>query len=239
MIPWRCATNSASAVLLCVAMLFEGGAAQAQLYEKTIIHTGDSVSKYYSYLFPSFKTAVVKMRDGRSSVYPINFNMLLCDMQFINRKQDTLEITNPEEIDSIVLDSCSFIYDYKQGYLQILVTSNAASLAVLRQSTFDPIEMGAMGTPRHSGGIEMWNSISSRQGTLPLQVNSEIYAYRNTRFLLIYKSGETENAGKSAFIRIYDGDKRSFDQFVKNNRIDFNKPGDLVELFDFCMQSKK
>ena len=231
--------KSTPGVLLLLALQLWGVNAHAQVYEKTIIPAGDSISKHYSYLFPSFKTAVVKMRDGKSSVYPINFNMLLCDMQFINRKQDTLEITNPEEIDSILLDSSSFIYDYKQGYLQILASSDAASLAVLRQSSFEPVEMGAMGTPRHSGGIEMWNSISSRQGTLPLLVNSEIYEYRNTRLLLIYKSGETENAGKSAFVRLYDGDKRSFDAFVKKNRIDFNRPEDLVELLNFCTPSKK
>lgn len=231
--------KTTSAFLLCITLLLGGVTSHAQLYEKTIIPPGDSISKYYSYLFPSFETAVVKMRDGKSFEYQINFNMLLCDMQFINRKQDTLAITNPEEIDSVILDSCSFIYDYKQGYLQILAMSDASSLAVLRQSTFEPVQVGAMGAQRRSGGIEMYNSISNRQGTIPLQVNSEIYAYRNTKFLLIHKNGETENAGRSAFIRIYDGDKRILDQFVKKNRIDFNKPEDLVELFRFCTQSKK
>ena len=41
-------------------------------------------------------------------------------MQFINPKGDTLVITNPADIDSILLDSCSFIYDYRKGYFQIL-----------------------------------------------------------------------------------------------------------------------
>jgi hypothetical protein len=226
------------AALILAAILLPRLPARAQVYERTIIHAGDSVSKYYTYLFPSFGDATVKLRDGRSLIYKMNFNLLLCDMQFINAKGDSLAISNPVEIDSILLDSCLFVYVYKRGYFQLLAVTDAVSLAVFRQCTFEPVQIGGMGTPRHSGGIEMFNSITSRQGTMPLLLNEDIFALKNTSFLFFYKGGGTENAGKAAFLRIFAGDKKSFDQFVKSNKIDYNKPGDLVKLFHFCTQSK-
>ena len=229
----------APAAFLFAALLLQGVIAGAQQEDKTIIHAGDSLSKFYTYLFPSFGDATVKMRDGRSVTYQMNFNTLLCDMQFINRKGDSLVITNPADIDSILLDSCSFIYDYKKGYFQILAVCGAVSLAVHRQTTFDPVPFGAMGAKSQVGGVEMINSVSNRQGTVPLTLNEDIYVLKRTSFLLYYKGGGIENAGKADFMRIYNGDKKSFDQFVKTNQIDFNKPDDLEKLFKFCTQSKK
>jgi hypothetical protein len=226
------------AVLFFAALVLQGFAARSQLYEKTIVHAGDSISKHYSYLFPFFQDATVKFRDGRSFVYKINFNTVLCDMQFINPKGDTLVITNAELIDSILVDSCSFIYDYQKGYFQILAVSDAAKLVVHRQSTFDPVQIGGMGEERSSGGVEMINSVSGRQGTFPLVLSQDIYVLKKTSYLVVYKNGEMENAGKAAFMKIYGGDKKSFDQFVKANKIDFNKQGDLEKLFHSCTQSK-
>ena len=199
---------------------------------------GDSISHHYSYLFPSFKEATVKFRDGRHFTYKMNFNTLLCDMQFINAKGDTLAITNGELIDSIQLDSSYFIFDYKKGYFQIIAVSDAARLAIYRRSTFQPVQKGGMGESKQSGGVEMINAIGSRQGTTPLVLNQDIYVVRKTTYFLIYKSGEMENAGKAAFMKIYDGDEKSFEQYVKANKINFNEQGDLEKIFHFCTQNK-
>jgi hypothetical protein len=230
--------KNAWAVLIFSALVLHGIDARSQVYEKTIVHAGDSISHHYSYLLPFFQDATIKFRDGRSFVYKINFNTVLCDMQFINPKGDTLVISNAELIDSILVDSCSFIYNYQKGYFQILAVSDAATLAVHRQSTFEPVEIGGMGESRSSGGVEMINSFSGRQGTLPLVLNRDIYVLKKTSYWVVYKNGEMENAGKAAFMKIYGGDKKSFDQFVKANKIDFNKQGDLEKLFHFCTQSK-
>ncbi len=237
MIQVRREMKYAPAALLFAALLLQGVTTSAQIFEKTVIHSGDSLSKHFTYLFPSFGDGRVKMRDGRSVVYKMNFNLLLCDMEFIDAKGDSLVIDNPVEIDSILLDSCSFIYVYKKGYFQILAVSGDVSLAVSRVGAFEPVPFGGKGEKMSTGGVEMYNSIATRQGMMPLLFNQDIYALRTTSFLILYMGGQTENAKKSAFMRIYHGDKKTFDQFVKTNTIDFNKQGDLEKLFHFCTQS--
>lgn len=225
-------------VFFFVVLLLQGLTVCAQKTDKMILHAGDSLSKYYRYLFPSFGDAVVKMRDGRSVVYKMNFNLLLCDMQFINRRGDTVVITNPADVDSIRLDSCSFIYDYQKGYFQILAVSDPVCLAIHRHVTFEPVPKGAYGSNSSTGGVEMLNSVSNRGGTIPLVLNEDIYVLESTSFFLYYKGGGLEKAGKAAFMRIYNGGKASLDQFIKTKKIDFNKQGDLEDLFHFCTQSK-
>lgn len=227
------------AVLYFAALVMQGVRVHAQEYNKLIIHAGDSISHHYSYLFPDFQNAAVEFRDGRSFTYKMNFNLVLCDMQFINKKGDTLAITNGEDIDSIGMDSSSWVYDYQKGYFQIVAAAGPWKLAVYRRTTFEPVQNGGMGESRQSGGVEMINAVSGRQGTLPLVLNQDIFVVRKTSYWLIYyKIGDMESAGKTAFMKLYGGDKKSFDQFVKANKINFNVQGDLEKLFQFCIQSK-
>jgi hypothetical protein len=228
----------APAAFLFAAFLLQGVTASAQIREKTIIHSGDSLSNYFTFLFPSFRDAKVKMHDGRSVVYKMNFNLLLCDMEFIDAKGDSLVIDNPAEIDSILLDSCLFIYVDKKGYFQSLSVSGDVSLAVSRVAAFEPVPFGGKGAKMPSGGVVRYNSLYNRGGSMPLFFNQDIYALRTTSFLIFYMGGQTEDAGKAAFMRIYHGDKGTFDEFVKTNKINFNKQGDLEKLFHFCTQAK-
>ena len=224
---------------LFLLLLLDSVTIHAQtINDKLIIHAGDSLSKHVSWLFPSFRDATVKFRDGRSVVYKMNFNLLLADMQFIGQRGDTMVITNPVDIDSIRLDSCSFIYNHHEGYFQILLAADRVSLAIHRRTTIQPVPIGGEGSNGSSGGVEMINAISNRQGAMPLVLNENMYVWENTSFVLYYKDEMSENAGKAAFLKLYNGDRKSFDQFVKTNKIDFNKQGDLEKLFHFCTSSK-
>jgi hypothetical protein len=221
-----------------VALVLQGAAAYAQVSEKTVIPAGDSISNHYRYLFPSFKEAKVKFRDGRSFTYKMDFNMLLCVMQYINTKGDTLEITNAELIDSIRMDSCAFTYDNQKGYFQIIAVSDAASLAVNRRCTFQFVQKGAMDKSEQSSQVQMITDVNGRQGSIPLVSDQDTYVVRTTTYLLVLKSGEMMNAGKTPFMKIYNGDKKTVEQYIKANKINFNQQDDLEKLFDFCTQTK-
>jgi len=220
------------------ALVLPGLAAHSQVSEKTVISAGDSISNHYSYLFPSYKEAKVKFRDGRSFTYKMDFNMLLCVMQYINTKGDTLQITNGELIDSIRMDSCAFTYDNQKGYFQIIAVSDAASLAINRTASFQFVQKGAMDKSDQSSQVQMITDVNSRQGSIPLVSAQDTYVVRTTTYLLILKTGEMVTAGKNAFIRLYNGDKKTVEQYIKENKINFNQQADLEKVFNFCTQSK-
>lgn len=237
MIKLRHRRKNLSAVLCFTLLILQGVTAHSQEYDKLIIHSGDSISRHYTWLFPSFENATVKFRDGRIFVYEMNFNTMLCDMQYIGRNGDTLAITNAELVDSIRFDSSSFIYDYKKGYFQIVAGSGAVSFAIYRRTSFEPVQAGGMGEARQSGGVEVIDAINTRQGMLPPVLNQDMYALKKTAYYLISKNGDFENAGKGAFLKIYHGDRKSFERYVRQNKIDFNDQADLEKLFHFCVQS--
>ena len=93
---------------LIAVICFFGFRGSAQVYERTVIHSNDNLSGLFRFRFPSFQDATVLLKNGGSLKTKMNFNLLLCNMQFIDPKGDTLEITQPQEIDSVRFDHSTF-----------------------------------------------------------------------------------------------------------------------------------
>ncbi len=109
---------------------------KAQTYDKMIIHNNDNLANYFTYRFPSFEEASVLFKNGGTLKNKMNFNTLLCTMQFIDPKGDTLEISKPGEIDSILFNDCTFFF--RKGYFEILGTYDSVKLIVSRKAILAP-----------------------------------------------------------------------------------------------------
>src|SRR6185312_13582729 len=156
---------------------------RAQMYDRKTVHVGESLSDVSYYLFPSFRDATVKFKKGGELVSKLNFNLLICQMQFIDQKRDTLNLAKPDDIEQINFDSTSFFY--KEGYYQVIEKSNEAALAVLRKANYEPIKIGALGLRNHSGtGTEEQGSFVNKAGIKELTLNEDVDITRQTTFFL-------------------------------------------------------
>ncbi len=208
----------------------------AQDYDRVTIHMGEDLTSYYSFRFPTFQNASVVFKTGKSSVSKLNFNMLLCKMDFIDANGDTLEISNPNDVDHIQFDSCSFIYN--KDYFEVVSTFDSVKLLVLRKVSFEAIKIGAMGTAAHGVSVDSYNALVTQIGLKQLQANEDLYAKKKTTYLLADKNGGMVVASRSAFLKIFDRDKKNIENFLKSNKINFNRQSDLERLFQFCARPK-
>jgi hypothetical protein len=207
---------------------------QAQVYDKKTVHAGESLSEVSYYLFPSFTDASVKFKSGGELISKLNFNLLICKMQFIDPKGDTLNIAKPEDLDAIEFDSTSFFY--KDGYYQVLAKNDVAALTVLRKVTYEPIKIGALGLRNHSGtGTEEEASFVHKSGNKQLTLSEDIDITKETTFFLITRNGEIIKAKRSGFLKLFSKNTQPIQTYVKENKPDFNKENDLKKLFDFCI----
>jgi len=221
--------------ILSTVIFFHSFSAWAQVYDRKIIHAGDNISDYFTYRFPSFEEATILFKNGGSLMYKMNFNMLLCNMQFINPKGDSLEISKPEDIDSIRLNNCTFFF--RNGYFEIIAAFDSVKLVVSRKASFEPVKIGAMGLPSHSASIEDYSSYSNndtREKPIQLHVNQDLNAYEKTEYFLISNEGDFIKATKTNFLEIFSDSKKSIEKFLRLNKINFNKQDDLEKLFHFC-----
>jgi hypothetical protein len=219
--------------ILSVIIFFQSFSTSSQQYDRKIIRAGESLSDYFTYRFPSFEEATILFKNGGTSRYKMNFNMLLYSMQFINPKGDTLEISNPESIDSIRLNNCTFFF--RDNYFEIIAAVDSVKLVILRKASFEPVLLGAMDRPERTASIE---GIAGNDSRLPmpmnLRFNQDTYVYEKIDYFLITGKGEFIKATKPNFLEIFNDDKKNIENFLKSNRTNFNKQNDVEKLFRFC-----
>lgn len=220
--------------LIAISIASVPSVIKAQVYEKTTVHAGANLSEASYYLFPSFTDATVKLKKGEL-ISKMNFNLLICQMQFINEHGDTLNIARPADIDTIALDSSLFFYK-DEGYYEIFAAADFVKLAVVRKVSYEALKNGAFGLASHSGaGIESYTSFISQSGEKQLVLNEDVNILKETTYFLIDSNGEKLKANKSNFLKLFSKDKQLIEAYLKQSKFNFDKQSDLKKLFHFCI----
>lgn len=216
--------------LLIVTLL---SSTNAQVYEKKTVHSGESISAISYYLFPSFEDAAVKLKNGGTLLSKMNFNLLICQIQFINEHGDTLNIAKPADIETITFDSSLFFYN--EGYYQICSPNDAVKFAVLRQVSYVPVKIDALGLKDRTGtGVESSTSFFTKSELKDLLMDEDVDINKKTSYFLTTDNKEMIKATKSAFIKLFSENRDRIQTYLKESKTDFNKEGDLKKLYNFC-----
>jgi hypothetical protein len=112
--------------LIFVILITLGLTALGQDNQKSIVIEGqtilnDVLSFDSQYLFPSFIEGTLLYTDNSRSVGEFNYNLLVDEMHFINKKKTVLAISNLENISGIILGTRVFLYLPPYGFMEQLV----------------------------------------------------------------------------------------------------------------------
>lgn len=142
-------------------------------------------------------------------------------MQFIGTANDTLSIAKPGETNSILLNNAVFFFN--KGYYEIITSAGNVKLAVLRKVNYEPIKIGALGVPSHSGtGIQSYSSLVTTVGQRQLVVNEDIEITKETAYFLINcNNTEMIKANKSGFLKLFPHSNQPLQTYFRQNKIDF------------------
>lgn len=216
--------------ILPAALLLQGLCMNAQ--GLITVHSGEELSKYYTYLYPSFEETLVKQKNGTLSKARMNFNIFLAQMQFIDTNGDTLTLAKLADIDSIQLGGHVFYYD--RGYFEILAVSGGSKLIVLRKINVDVITTGALGIRSHTVSAGNYDRHVTAVGVNKLVVNEDLSIQEEAIYSLVNKNGESYNASKSGFLKMFAANRKDVEDFIKKNKTNFSNEEDLRKLFAFC-----
>ncbi|MGH2648572.1 MAG: hypothetical protein ACRDE8_13430, partial [Ginsengibacter sp.] len=118
----------------------------------------------------------------------------------------------------------------------ILTAADSVSLAVLRKVSYQPVKIGALGLPNHTGtGVESDTSLFVSSGEKKLSINEDVDVIKVTSYFLITPNGEMVKANKSGFLKLFSKNSQRIKIFVKETKPSFNKETDLKKLFGFCV----
>jgi len=186
------------------------------------------------YHYPQFTKGVVFFKSGTKATAKINYTRLFDQMLFIDGKGDTLALAEEQTIKFIAVDSDTFYYD--EGYVRIIADNDFVKLAEKQVWVVADIRKpGPHNTSTSTIGVTSVRTF--RQGNdavrNPLTLDEDIVLRKETHYYFGDEYNHFARAGKKGLFELFNKKQRSIENYLKENKVDFNKKEDMEKLYQF------
>ena len=223
-------------VLILLAALASYAGLQAQKTTAVTIKAGNKISDHLPsseiYAFPQFTSGNVFFKDGTKAEARLNYNYLVDEMHFIDRKGDTLALDNENTIKHIAIGTDTFYYN--QGYFRLIRQNKEAILAFKQVWALGDIKKsGAFNMPSSSGAITTISSFVGRGGNYNLALMEDMDLKKLEYFILGDQYNHFSAAGKKNLLLLFPMKQQAIKSYLQESKVDFNNKEDLVKLVQF------
>lgn len=183
-----------------------------------------------TYKYPNFIQSSIYFKKGEKALAKVNYNYILGGMQYINEHKDTLLLDNVDDLNYIAIATDTFFYD--NGYLEWMASSpnnklaRRVSLTILGAQT-----VGAFGSTNNTAKVEGIGTLY----TTGLDVNEDMKFKKSVSYFIRGAKGDFMPASKGNFEDVFPNVDIS--SYVKENKLNLKKEGDVVDLFLYANSS--
>lgn len=191
------------------------------------------------YYYPEFTNGKVFFRDGSKAVGKMNYSRLVDQMLFIDHKGDTLALANEKTIKFIAVARDTFYFD--EGYIRLVTDYGVVKLA--EKQIWVVADTRKIGTHNRSTSTVAVTSLSSyadettgRAKSYDLLINEDMVIRRETHYYFGDEYNHFIRAGKKKLLLLFPKDELSIENYLKENKVNFDKKDDLEKLAQFLGQ---
>ena len=191
------------------------------------------------FYYPQFTSGKVFFRDGRKAMAKMNFTRLYDEILFINPKGDTLAVADEKTIKFIIVDQDTFYYD--EGYVRIIVDYGDVKLA--EKQIWVVADTRKIGTHNKSTSTVAITPLSNysddgiaRAKSYDLLINEDMVIRKETQYYFGDKNNHFVRAGKKKLLLLFPKEQLSLENYLKENKVNFDKKDDLKKLAQFLGQ---
>ena len=190
------------------------------------------------YHYPQFTDGNVVLRDGKVIGVKMNYSRLFDQMLFINHKGDTLALDDEKNIKFIAIDQDTFYYD--GGYMRIIIDNDFVKLAEKKVWVVaDVRKIGTHNTPKNTVAITSlthYTDGTDAAKSRDLMLNEDILLRRETQYYVGNAYNHFVRAGKKRLQQLFPKEELNIENYLKTNKINFDKKDDLEKLVRFLTQ---
>ena len=230
------------APLLLLIILTGYSNLSAQDSTLVIIKAGNRVKDVLTptdiYHYPQFTDGNVVFRDGTRIDAKMNYTRLFDQMLFIGEKGDTLALAEEKITKFIAIGQDTFYYD--KGYVRIIIDNDFVKLA--EKQTWVVADVRKIGTHNRPTTTVAITSLSTySNGTdaaksKDLLLNEDIVLRKETQYYFGNVNNHFVLAGKKRLQQLFPKEEMSIENYLKENKINFDKKDDLIKLAQFLTQ---
>jgi len=187
------------------------------------------------YQYSEFKAGKVFFKDGSKAAAKMNYSRLFDQILFIDPKSDTLALADEKTIKFLTIDKDTFYYD--NGYMRIIGDKGAVKL--LEKQTWVVADVRKIGTFNRQTTTVAVHSLSDYTNgsdaakSKDLILNEDIILRRETQYFFGDDYYHFARAGKKGLFQLYGKDQRAIENYLNENKINFDKREDIDKLVDF------
>jgi len=195
--------------------------------------TTQSIPDSIKFLYPHFATGFVHFKDGKISRAPLNYNLLVEEIQFISTDMDTLSIADEATIKLITINNDSFYYD--KAYLQTVTGNSSIKLAKKESLKIADVQkMNVFNQPSSTASTNTVTHVYRAVGpSVELNARANIVLVKQTSYYIGDKYNHFRPATKRNVLKMFSGKQPEIENFLNKNKITFNKEDDLMKLVNF------
>jgi hypothetical protein len=183
------------------------------------------------YLYQNFKPGLVVLKDGQRFYKPLNYNRVRENIDFINEKNDTLELADPTTVSTVVIDDDVFFFT--PACVRSLNKGKARFFISEKIKVGDVQKVGAMGQPSAGTSIDTYQRIDSYQQSYDLNLNEKIILSKTTKYFVEAGENSFIPATKKNVLKTFQKDEAQIKEFIKSKNTNFENVNDLVELGNY------
>jgi hypothetical protein len=206
-------------------------------YRKSIpVKAGEDLAQAYSphgfYRFAQFEAGALYSRSkSGNSRQSFNYNILSDKIQFINPQGDTLDMTNPSLFDSVLIGNTIFLYKEHEGFLEQLAAAGSVKLIKKTTLKIKPESIGAYGSATSTSSIDKIDTYVVGNRVFHYKVSEDMVLKQMIDWYWIGADGNLRKATRKNLIPLLSPAKAAWaGEFIKQQKIDFDKEADLVRL---------
>jgi hypothetical protein len=186
------------------------------------------------FLYPEFTKSKVRMKNGQIQNIVLNYNTVSEKMVF-QKDEKLYDMANPEMVDTVFLQDSRFVPEGKVFYRIVLI----APVAFYAQYKG---ELQPPGTPAGYGGT---SQVSNTKNLSSVQLatgyyNLELPADYTVKTNIIYWYSKAGNmlsfVNERQFLKLNPDMETEIKQFIKQNKIKFDRLPDMVKLAEYYNQ---
>jgi hypothetical protein len=184
------------------------------------------------YRFPGFTAGTIVLRNGIIAEMPLNYNISLDEMHFIDARGDTLSLADPVSVNFISLNGSRFYFD--QGYLESLDSAAGFVLAFRQSFSFQYRQPGAYGDFIAHEGVRNYSFYNGNGQMYTLGNDDKIVLSPHEYYFFGDEYGHFSKTGKAFLYAHFPQYESDLSGFIKQEKINFNRLPDLHRLMAHC-----
>ena len=229
------------APLLVFLMLVGNADLLAQDSTIVTVRTGQKVNDVLTpadiYHYTQFTNGKVAFKDGTKGVAKMNYNRLFDQMLFIGPGGDTLALADEKTIKLITVERDTFFYD--EGYIRLIADGNVRLAEKQVWVVADIRKIGTFNKPTTTVAVHSFSSYTNGADAAKskdLIMNEDIILRKETHYYVGDKFNFFIRANKKSIMQLFNKYEKSVENYLKENKISFERKDDLEKLVQFLSQ---